>query len=45
MAMEHDNCPCMDTCPLNRAMGLIGGKWRCRYSVPSTTTAPPATIS
>ena len=21
MAMEHDNCPCMDTCPLNRAMG------------------------
>lgn len=28
MAMEHDNCPCMDTCPLNRAMGLIGGKWK-----------------
>ena len=28
MAMEHDNCPCMDTCPLNRAMALIGGKWK-----------------
>ena len=28
MAMEHENCPCMDTCPLNRAMGLIGGKWK-----------------
>ena len=28
MAMEHDNCPCMETCPLNRAMGLIGGKWK-----------------
>ena len=28
MALEHENCPCMDTCPLNRAMGLIGGKWK-----------------
>ena len=28
MAMEHDNCPCMETCPLNRALGLIGGKWK-----------------
>ena len=28
MAMEHENCPCMDTCPLNRAMALIGGKWK-----------------
>ena len=28
MALEHDNCPCMDTCPLNRAMALIGGKWK-----------------
>ena len=26
--MEHDNCPCMDTCPLNRALALIGGKWK-----------------
>ena len=24
----HENCPCMETCPLNRAMGLIGGKWK-----------------
>ena len=28
MALEHDNCPCMDTCPLNRARALIGGKWK-----------------
>ena len=26
MLMEHENCPCMETCPLNRAMALIGGK-------------------
>lgn len=24
----HDNCPCMEICPLNRAMKLIGGKWK-----------------
>ena len=23
-----ENCPCMETCPLNRALGLIGGKWK-----------------
>lgn len=23
MLMEHENCPCMETCPLNRAMALI----------------------
>ena len=28
MPMEHENCPCMETCPLNRAMALIGGKWK-----------------
>ena len=28
MPMEHENCPCMETCPLNRALGLIGGKWK-----------------
>ena len=25
---SHENCPCMDTCPLNHAMKLIGGKWK-----------------
>lgn len=25
---RHENCPCMETCPLNRALGLIGGKWK-----------------
>ena len=24
----HENCPCMETCPLNRALGLIGGMWK-----------------
>lgn len=24
----HDNCPCMESCPLNRALKLIGGKWK-----------------
>ena len=24
----QENCPCMETCPLNRALGLIGGKWK-----------------
>ena len=28
MAVTHENCPCMDTCPLNRALALIGGKWK-----------------
>ena len=28
MLMEHENCPCMETCPLNRALELIGGKWK-----------------
>ena len=28
MQPTHDNCPCMDDCPLNRALGLIGGKWK-----------------
>ena len=28
MQPTHDNCPCMDTCPLNRALALIGGKWK-----------------
>ena len=25
---NHDNCPCMEICPLNRALKLIGGKWK-----------------
>ena len=25
---SHDNCPCMEICPLNRALKLIGGKWK-----------------
>ena len=24
MEQPHENCPCMETCPLNRAMALIG---------------------
>ena len=25
---SHENCPCMAECPLNRALKLIGGKWK-----------------
>lgn len=28
MSETHDNCPCMEACPLNRALALIGGKWK-----------------
>lgn len=28
MPVQHDNCPCMEECPLNRALALIGGKWK-----------------
>lgn len=28
MEQTHDNCPCMETCPLNRALELVGGKWK-----------------
>lgn len=24
----YEGCPCMELCPLNRAMKLIGGKWK-----------------
>ncbi len=28
MSDTHSQCPCMEKCPLNRAMELIGGKWK-----------------
>ena len=28
MQPTHENCPCMEACPLNRALALIGGKWK-----------------
>lgn len=28
MPSRHENCPCMEECPLNRALKLIGGKWK-----------------
>ena len=28
MPTNHDSCPCMEDCPLNHAMRLIGGKWK-----------------
>jgi len=27
MSLSH-NCPCTESCPLQRAMGMIGGKWK-----------------
>lgn len=26
--MGHYDCPCMEKCPLQHAMLLIGGKWK-----------------
>lgn len=28
MIETHYSCPCMEQCPLNRAMQFIGGKWK-----------------
>ncbi|MDR1950441.1 MAG: helix-turn-helix transcriptional regulator [Spirochaetaceae bacterium] len=28
MSDKKDNCPCMDPCPLESALTLIGGKWK-----------------
>lgn len=28
MDRAHEECPCMEACPLNHAMALIGGKWK-----------------
>ena len=28
MEAAPPDCPCMEPCPLNRALGLIGGKWK-----------------
>lgn len=28
MIETHYDCPCMEKCPLNQAMTIIGGKWK-----------------
>ncbi|MCQ2545605.1 MAG: helix-turn-helix transcriptional regulator [Clostridia bacterium] len=28
MIETHYDCPCMEKCPLNHAMSVIGGKWK-----------------
>jgi DNA-binding HxlR family transcriptional regulator len=28
MVPTHYDCPCSETCPLNYALSLIGGKWK-----------------
>lgn len=28
MISTHYDCPCLEKCPLNYAMSIIGGKWR-----------------
>ena len=39
MSLNH-NCPCTEACPLQRAMEMIGGKWKlailCSLSVDGT---------
>lgn len=38
---EHANCPCTKACPLQKAMDLLGGKWKmsliCSLSVDGPT--------
>ena len=36
----HENCPCMETCPLNRALGLIGGKWKMQILCARSNNGP-----
>ena len=28
MGKSHYDCPCLEKCPLNTAMSIIGGKWK-----------------
>lgn len=28
MTEQHYDCPCLEKCPLNHAMSIIGGKWK-----------------
>ena len=28
MIETHYDCPCLEKCPLNYAMSIIGGKWK-----------------
>lgn len=28
MIKTHYNCPCLETCPLNKGMEMIGGRWK-----------------
>jgi len=41
MAMnKHINCPCTDTCPLQKAMNLLGGKWKMSLICSLTANGP-----
>ena len=37
---SHENCPCMEECPLNRALKLIGGKWKMQILCPLHNNGP-----
>ncbi len=37
---EHENCPCTDTCPLQKAMDLLGGKWKMSLICSLTADGP-----
>jgi DNA-binding HxlR family transcriptional regulator len=36
----HYDCPCMDTCPLNKSMELIGGKWKMQILCTLNSSGP-----
>lgn len=37
---EHVNCPCTETCPLQKAMDLLGGKWKMSLICSLTADGP-----
>lgn len=37
---EHANCPCAETCPLQKAMDLLGGKWKMSLICSLTADGP-----
>lgn len=40
MEKPHYDCPCMESCPLNRAMELIGGKWKMQILCALSSNGP-----
>lgn len=37
---EHANCPCIEVCPLQKAMDTLGGKWKMSLICSLTVDGP-----